>query len=132
MKIMIPNRRKQPVFHQYSGQCFPQHAYLEFDPMLEGELTLTADYSGEMGNGVPEAVWHNRVLRVGIPSQVTLKALKDLRSDERLSNMLEQLRNSYDQMWRNGNWVGQFDTDLYYCVCEYTQERLYALMEGQA
>jgi hypothetical protein len=100
--------------------------------MLEGELTLTADYSGEMGNGVPEAVWHNRVLRVGIPSQVTLKALKELRSDERLARMLEQLRNSYDQMWRNGNWVGQFDTDLYYCVCEYTQERLYALMEGQA
>jgi hypothetical protein len=131
MKIMIPNRRKQPVFHQYQNQCFPQHAYLEFDPMLEGELTLTADYSGETGNGVPEAVWHNRVLRVGIPAQVTLKALKDLRSDERLSNMLEQLREEYEVVWDGNNYVGRFDTDLYHGICQYVEERLYSLMEWQ-
>jgi hypothetical protein len=131
MKIMIPNRRKQPVFHQYQNQCFPQHAYLEFDPMLEGEVKLVADYSGEIGNSVPMDVWHSRILRFRVPPQVTLKALKDLRSDERLSNMLEQLREEYKVVWNGNNYVGRFDTDLYHSICQYAEERLYSLMGWQ-
>ena len=131
MKIQIPNRRKTPVLFQYRGQCFPQAAYLELDPMLTGEIVLTADYSGETGNGVPMNVWHNLILRFGIPSQVTLKALNTLRKDEKLIVMLEQLRDDYDQMWDGSNYVGKFDVDLYYCVCQYVEERLYSLMEQQ-
>jgi len=131
MKIMIPNRRKQPVFHQYQNQCFPQTAYLEFDPSQTGEIKLVADYSGCIGNAVPMDVWHNKILRFRIPSQVTLKALKDLRSDERLSNMLEQLREGYDLMWDGNNYVGRFDTELYHGLCQYVEEQLHALMEWQ-
>ena len=131
MKIQTTNRKRQPVFYQYQGQCFPQPAYLELDPMLAGEIVLTADYSGEIGNGVPMSVWHNLILRIGIPSQVTLKALNTLKKDKDFNSMLEQLREDYDQVWNGSNYVGKFDTDLYHCVCHYTQERLYSLMEQQ-
>jgi len=131
MKIQIPNRKRKPVLYQYQGQCFPQPAYLELDPMLAGEIVLTADYSGEIGNGVPMSVWHNLILRFGIPSQVTLKALNTLKKDKDFNSMLEQLRDDYDQVWNGSNYVGKFDTDLYYCVCHYTQEKLYSLMEDQ-
>lgn len=131
MKIKISNRRKKPVFHQYQGQCFPQTAYLEFDPMLTGEIVLTADYSGEIGNSVPMDVWHNLILRIGIPADVTLKALRDLKKDERMISMLEELREGYDQVWDGNNYAGKFDNDLYYTVCQYTEERLYSLMEQQ-
>jgi len=131
MKIQTPNRKRKPVFYQYQGQCFPQPAYLELDPMLAGEIVLTADYSGEIGNGVPMSVWHNLILRIGIPSQVTLKALNTLKKDKDFNSMLEQLREDYDQVWNGSNYVGKFDTDLYHCVCHYTQERLYSLMEQQ-
>ena len=129
MKIQIPNRKRKPVLYQYQGQCFPQPAYLELDPMLAGEIVLTADYSGEIGNGVPMSVWHNLILRFGIPSQVTLKALNTLKKDKDFNSMLEQLRDDYDQVWNGNNYVGKFDVDLYACVCHYTQERLYSLME---
>jgi hypothetical protein len=133
MKIQTTNRKRQPVFCQYDSQCFPQGAYLEFDPMTSAkeEIVLTADYSGEIGNGVPMSVWHNLILRFGIPSQVTLKALNALQKDKDFRSMLEQLRDDYDQVWNGSNYVGKFDTDLYHCVCHYTQERLYSLMEQQ-
>ena len=131
MKIQIPNRKQKPVFFQYQGQCAPQYAYLEFDPMTPAteEIVLTADYSGEIGNGVPHDVWHNLILRIGIPSDVTLKALNALKKDARLIGMLEQLREGYDQVWDGNNYVGKFDTDLYYTVCQYVTETLYSLME---
>ena len=133
MKIHTHNRKRQPVFCQYDSQCFPQPAYLEFDPMTKAgeEIVLTADYSGAIGNGVPMDVWHNLILRFGVPSQVTLKALRALKKDERMISMLEELREGYDQVWDGNNYVGKFDTDLYYTVCQYTEERLYSLMEQQ-
>jgi hypothetical protein len=131
MKIQTTNKKRQPVFCQYQGQCFPQHAYLEFDPMTSAkeEIVLLADYSGAIDNGVPSNVWHNLILRIGIPSQVTLKALNALKKDEKLIAMLEEVREGYDQVWDGSNYVGKFDTDLYHCVCFYTEERLYSLME---
>ena len=133
MKIQIPNRKRKPVFCQYDSQCYPQKAYLELDPMTPAkeELVLTADYYGAIGNGVPSNVWHNLILRIGIPSDVTLKALNTLRKDEKLISMLEELREGYDQVWDGNNYVGKFDTDLYYTVCQYTEETLYSLMEQQ-
>jgi len=131
MKIQIPHNRRQPVFCQYAGQCFPQKAYLEFDPMTSApeEIVLLADYSGAIGNGVPSNVWHNLILRISIPCEVTRKALSALKKDERLIGMLEELREGYDQVWDGNNYVGKFDTDLYYTICFYTVERLYSLME---
>jgi hypothetical protein len=130
MKIMIPNRRKQPVFHQYQNQCFPQTACLEFDPAQTGEIKLIADYSGEIDNAVPMDVWNNKILRFKIPSEVTLKALKELRSDKRLSNMLEQLREEYKVVWDGNNYVGRFDTDLYHGICQYVWETTNASLWG--
>ena len=131
MKIQIPHNRRQPVFCQYAGQCLPQAAYLEFDPMMSApeEIVLIADYYGAIGNGVPSNVQRNLILRIGIPSDVTRKALNTLKKDEKLIVMLEQLRDDYDQVWDGNNYVGKFDTDLYYTVCQYVTETLYSLME---
>ena len=133
MKIQTTNKKRKPVFCQYDGQCYPQYAYLEFDPMTPAkeEIVLLADYSGAIGNGVPSNVWHNLILRIGIPSEVTRKALSALKKDARLIGMLEELREGYDQVWDGNNYVGKFDVDLYYCVCQYVEETLYSLMEQQ-
>ena len=133
MKIQTTNKKRKPVFYQYDSQCFPQPAYLEFDPMTSAkeEIVLLADYSGAIGNGVPSNVWHNLILRIGIPCEVTRKALNTLKKDARLIAMLEELREGYDQVWDGNNYVGKFDTDLYYTVCQYVEETLYSLMEQQ-
>ena len=133
MKIQTTNKKRKPVFCQYDGQCFPQPAYLEFDPMTSAkeEIVLLADYSGAIGNGVPSNVWHNLILRIGIPCEVTRKALNAIKKDEKLIGMLEELREGYDQVWDGNNYVGKFDTDLYYTICFYVEERLYSLMEQQ-
>ena len=61
---------RRPLHHQYPGQCQPQPAYIELD---DGELT--ADWSGEIGNAVPAAVWHDRCLRWRVPPETSKKAL---------------------------------------------------------
>jgi hypothetical protein len=124
MKITLRNRRKKPVFCQYQGQCSVQPAYLEFDPAREGELELTADYSGDIGNGVPADVWNKKILRFAIPAWTTAKVLKELRCDARLARMLEQVREEYEVVWNGNNYVGRVDNDMQYFVEGYIQERV--------
>lgn len=52
MKIITSNlNEKCPVYHKYPRQFNPQPAYIELD--CRGEGVLSADFSGEIGNGVP-------------------------------------------------------------------------------
>jgi hypothetical protein len=48
------------LWHHYSGQLAPQNVFASLD-LSDGEWTI--DYSGEVGPGLPAAVWHGVVRR---------------------------------------------------------------------
>lgn len=52
------------LYHHYPGQVSRQDAYIALD--LDNG-TMWADWDAEIGNAVPESVWHNRVIRYPIP-----------------------------------------------------------------
>jgi len=123
IKIVIPNRRKQPVFSKYQNQCMPQPAYLELDPTkCTNGLICHADYSGEIGNGVPMSVWHNRVFRIPMSPEVSRRGLKALEQDEKFITLVDQLVDSWEEVWNGNNYVGRFDSDAYYSLCWHARE----------
>lgn len=66
-----------PLYCQYDGQSQPQPAYIQ----LAEDGTVSADYSGEIGNGVPMRVWHNIDLRWRVDGRVKADVLRDLLTD---------------------------------------------------
>jgi hypothetical protein len=115
LKIKLPSRKKYPVLAQYQNQHTPQPAYLEFTPdetQRTRTLVLSADYSGEIGNSVPAAVFHDFVFRFAISPHLDRHALKALERDDRLLNLVGRLQDSYSASWYDGHYRGLFDRDL--------------------
>lgn len=129
LKITLPNRRKQPVLWQYQSQHRPQPAYIEVDPSKwhyrknRGVFVCRADYSGEIGNGVPADVWHNRVFRIPIAPEVSRGKLKALEHDEKFVSLVNELVQGWDEVWNNGNWVGKFNTGAHDLLCWHAWEK---------
>lgn len=106
MKLTINvEEKKAPVFAQYENQCNPQPAYLVLDPV---EPDLEADYSGEIGNGMPADVWHNRVIRISIPACSSYQGIKALEENEQLIKFVEKMRDSFEDHWDGNNYVGRY------------------------
>lgn len=131
IKIVIPNRKKKPVFVQYQNQCAPQRAYLEIDPSkCTKGLICHADYSGEIGNGVPVDVWHDRIFRVLVAPEVSREGLKALETDERFVTLVGQLMDSWEEIWNGNNYVGKHDRDVYDMLCYHVWETTNASLWG--
>ena len=123
IKIVLPNRKKKPVFFQYRNQCAPQRAYLEIDPSkCTANLVCHADYTGEIGNAVPAAVWHDLVFRVPVAPEVSRGGLKALETDERFVTLVDQLVDSWEEIWNGNNYVGRFNSDVYDMLCQHVWE----------
>ena len=67
-----------PLWRQYDGQLTTQPAFIEFDSR---DNTLTADYCGEVGGGVPADVWHGIRWRLPISPQLTCSEINTLLAD---------------------------------------------------
>ena len=131
VKIVIPNRKKKPVFYQYQNQCYPQGAYLEIDPSkCTTNIKCRADYTGEIGNAVPAAVWHDLVFRVPVAPEVSRTALKELETDERFITLVDQLVDSWEEIWNGNNYVGKHDRDVYDMLCQHVWETTNASLWG--
>jgi hypothetical protein len=131
IKIVLPNRRKKPVFFQYQNQCAPQRAYLEIDPSkCTTGLICHADYTGEIGNGVPVAVWHDLVFRVPVAPEMSRTALKALETDDQFISLVDQLVDSWDEIWNGNNYVGKYDRDVYDMLCQHVWETTNASLWG--
>lgn len=89
-----------PLYLHYDGQCAPQPAYVEMD---EGGA-VTADSNGEIGNGVPMYVWHNRTLRWDVCNRVTGAALTAALESLRPEFAAVHAGHSVD--WDGNNYVG--------------------------
>ena len=68
MKITYKETDKlAPLFSQYPMQSQPQRAFIE---VHWEERTITADWSGEVGNGLPAYVWEGKADRYSVPAAV--------------------------------------------------------------
>jgi hypothetical protein len=106
VNISDDNGTPAPLYFQYDGQCQAQRAYLEFDPS-ENELELTAEYTGEIGNSVPVAVWNKLLLQFRVPPQVSRTALEGLAENEEVENLLQKITDGFEEVYRN-DWVGSY------------------------
>ena len=64
-----------PLYAQYGGQVTAQPSYVELD-LDSGNLS--ADYSGEIGNGIPERIWNGRATRFDVDCHLTAHEINDL------------------------------------------------------
>ncbi len=97
-----------PVYCRFDGQTQPQPAYLELDPQ---KRTLTADYSGEIGNAVPMTVWHGHQYRLSITPYLTGAALADLLEDEDVLTLVAEVIDGHSIEWDGSNHVGRLTED---------------------
>ena len=98
----------QPLYYHYSGQYNAQPAYIEIDPAA---LNITADYSGVIGNAVPEAVWNGRIVRVMVHSSISGRDLTALFNDESFHNLVERIIAGHETFWNGSNYVGRDNDD---------------------
>lgn len=95
--------KRFPVYAQYSGQHSPQPAFLELD-IRDG--SLVADYSGEIGNAVPSAVWYSLVLRFKLAPETTAGQIEIIISDNK--DLFQSILDGSESVWDGSNWVGKF------------------------
>jgi hypothetical protein len=94
---------KAPLYSRYPQQYNTQPAYVEIDPNTR---TVSADYSGEIGNAVPMSVWHGRIIRISVPAEIHGPSLAEyLQLPETIAE-LEQICDGYDEKWDGNNWKG--------------------------
>jgi len=112
MKITIPNHLDRnslaPLYHRYPQQIYPQPAYLEIDPE-KGAAIL--DWSGEIGNAVPAAVWHGRILRVSVSNTLTWDEIYKLVEDEAVQDLIARIIDGHETIWDGSNHVGHLSDD---------------------
>lgn len=97
-----------PLYTRYDRQTQPQPAYIELDP---GPRTLTADYSGEIGNAVPEGVYHGRRFRLNVNPYVKGATIADLLEDQRTQSLARRIFDGYEEKWDGNNYLGHLNED---------------------
>jgi hypothetical protein len=94
-----------PLFCMYPGQNQAQDAFVYLDP---SDKRIILDYTGEIGNAVPAAVWHNRIWTCAIPNDLSQSGCRQL-VDEIMPLVKELFSadNFYIE-WDGSNNVGRF------------------------
>ena len=110
INIADDNGTLAPLYAQYRGQINPQPAYIEFDPRDDG-IVVTAEYSGEIGNGMPGAVWHGIIRRYTVPCFASREALEGLADDSEAVALLAQIKAGYEYYHDGSNWRGSLTDD---------------------
>lgn len=103
IKFDASKAKRFPVYAHFAGQYLPQPAYLELD-IRDG--SLDADYSSEIGNGVPGAVWHNLILRFKLAAYTTAGEIEKIINDNK--DLFQAILDGSESHWNGSNWVGQF------------------------
>jgi hypothetical protein len=97
---------KGSELHQkYPNETDPQPVHVELD-CRSGTLRVSVD--GEIGNAVPECVWHGHVQRWKVPAlraAAANKLLAEIRDDA------ERVVAGYEGRWDGSNEVASFDED---------------------
>lgn len=94
---------------QYSGQHHPQTVYIAIS-LDDG--TMWADYVGEIGNAVPESVWHGVVRRYHFPRGAIPTTDAANRVMDKIAPLAQQVLDGATTGYNhNGNYVGATNAD---------------------
>lgn len=93
------------LYHRFPGQTSAQPCYVSLDP---ASGALSTDWSGQVGAGVPEAVWHHRVLRWKIPA---LRESAQAALLAKLVPLAERICAGHSVEWDGSNNVGRLTDD---------------------
>lgn len=111
-----------PLYCLFPGQISPQPAYVE----LSEAGTITAEYSGEVGNGVPATVWHRRALRWCVDPSADGRSLAVLLESADMLALFERVHGGHSVEWDGNNYVGRLTADA-----EAAREQIESLLEMQ-
>ena len=106
VRISLPTG-KTPVYAQFDGKYQPQPAYLRIDE----DGSVYAEYTSEIGGGVPVSVWHNRDLRVSLRPNVMGNKLYALMQSDEFKALVSRYYAGFSTEWDGGNWVGTVTDD---------------------
>jgi len=103
-----------PLYCKYEMQYQAQPAYVQID----SSGNVTADYSGEISNAVPESVYHDRTLRFRVSPEVSGTSLFDylLQFGRPL---LARIHAGHEVDWNGSNQVGSLTDDAKEAVVEF-------------
>lgn len=90
------NETDAPLYKMYSQQHNPQPCYLRFDPEAS-VIALSAQYSGEIGGGVPADAWNRTVLHFNIDPCTSRTAIEALAEDEDLFDLLSEIKEGFSR-----------------------------------
>ena len=109
MEIKVENLRAGavPLYREYPGRLAPQPAYVQMDE----DGRVEADYSGEIGNGVPMFVWHGRTLRWTVSPNALGSDLADLIESDEVKALLTRVYEGHSVDWDGNNHVGRLTED---------------------
>lgn len=110
-----------PLYRIYPGQHQPQRAYIQLDE----DGTVTADYSGEIGNGIPMSVWHNRTPRWYVNSAANGDSLAEWLESDEMRALLARVHAGHSVEWDGNNHVGRLDEDA-----EAARDEITAMLDG--
>lgn len=96
-----------PLFCRYPNQINPQPAFVELDE----QGNVSADYSGEIGNGMPMDVWYGRTLRWAVNSSINGNVLADALESVEITALLERIHAGHAVDWDGNNYVGSLTDD---------------------
>jgi hypothetical protein len=100
-----------PLYHRFHNQTNPQPAFIEIDP---AGRRVYADYSGEIGGGMPESVWHNRAYRFSVSPYVSGSALTQYMESDEFKALVGRICRGHKIRWDGNNLRGH----LSYAGCE--------------
>ncbi|MBI9090161.1 MAG: hypothetical protein JEZ12_13175 [Desulfobacterium sp.] len=97
-----------PLLFKYDGQCQDQPAYVEIDPRGD-TIEVSADYSGEIGNGISAYVWHDLAKRIKCPGDVLGSVLIEHISSPEFNDQVEELCKGFKESWDGSNFKGSWN-----------------------
>lgn len=96
-----------PLYLKYDREINPQGAYIEIDE--DGEVTASSN--AEIGNGIPNFVWHGRTRRIPCPYGVVGSSLADYLEGDEGKELLERIHVGHTVEWDGNNHVGSVTED---------------------
>jgi len=94
-----------PVYSKYDTQINAQPAYIE----MEEDGTISADYSGDIGDSTPSAVWHGVTRQWSISPTLSGADILSLVEDNLA--LFQRVHDGHAVEWDGSNFVGSLDDD---------------------